>query len=113
MNRKSGWEKGKNEPQRPQKLGEIIARVFIERGWGRKQHQLQLESVWNEIVGPEIAGHSRVGTLRRGVLEITVDSAVLMQELNQFHKRRVLEQLRSRFPKKVFLDLRFRAGVLE
>jgi predicted nucleic acid-binding Zn ribbon protein len=95
----------------PEILGEILSRLFAARGWGRRQGRLRLESAWGEVAGPEIAAHTRVGTLRRGILEVTVDQAVLLQELAHFHKRRLLEGLRARLPELTFTDLRFRAGV--
>ena len=44
------------------------------------------------------------------VLEIEVKGAVPMQELSQFHKRRVLERLRKDLTGVTIADLRFRAG---
>ena len=97
----------------PEKLGEILSRLFTARGWGRRQGRLHLEKAWAEAVGPEHAAQTRVGNLRRGVLEVVVANAVLLQELAHFHKRRLLEQLRRRLPGTPLTDLRFRAGVLE
>src|SRR6516165_3569011 len=97
----------------PERLGEILSRLFTARGWGRRQGRLHLEKAWAEAVGPEHAAHTRVGALRRGTLEVVVDNAVLLQELAHFHKRRLLEQLRRRLPDTPLTDLRFRAGVLE
>ena len=78
----------------PESLGEILSRLFTVRGWGRKQDRLRLEEAWAESAGVETARHTRPGGLRRGVLEIVVDNAVLLQELAHFQKRRLLEQLR-------------------
>jgi predicted nucleic acid-binding Zn ribbon protein len=97
----------------PEKLGEILSRLFTARGWGRRQGRLHLEKAWAEAVGPEHAAQTRVGNLRRGVLEVVVANAVLLQELAHFHKRRLLEQLRRQLPGTPLTDLRFRAGVLE
>jgi predicted nucleic acid-binding Zn ribbon protein len=101
-------------PERgPERLGEILSRLFTARGWGRRQERLRLEQAWAEAAGPEHAAHTRANGLRRGVLEVVVDNAVLMQELAHYHKRRLLEQLRRRLPGTPLNDLRFRAGVLE
>jgi predicted nucleic acid-binding Zn ribbon protein len=101
-------------PERgPERLGEILSRLFAARGWGRRQERLHLERAWADAVGPEFAAHTRPGALRRGVLEVVVDNAVLLQELTHYHKRRLLEQLRRRLPDTPLTDLRFRAGVLE
>jgi predicted nucleic acid-binding Zn ribbon protein len=101
-------------PERgPERLGEILGRLFAARGWGRRQERLRLEQAWAEAAGPEHAAHTRANSLRRGVLEVVVDNAVLLQELAHYHKRRLLEQLRRRLPGTPLNDLRFRAGVLE
>ena len=50
------------------------------------------------------------GSLRRDTLDVEVKSAVLLQELTQFHKRRLLEALRKALPGVTIGDLRFRAG---
>jgi len=95
----------------PELLGEILSRLFTARGWGRRQDRLRLEQAWAEAAGPEDAKHTQVGGLRRGVLEVLVDNAVLMQELAHYRKRSLLEQLRRRLPSVTLTDLRFRAGV--
>ena len=54
-----------------------------------------------------------VAGVRRGVLEVLVDNAALMQELAGFKKRKLLEALRGRLPEVPLNDLRFKAGVWE
>ena len=100
-------------PRGPEQLGDILGRLFTARGWGRRQDRLHLERAWAEAAGPVHAPHTRIGALRRGVLEVVVDNAVLLQELAHYHKRRLLEALRKRLPNTPLSDLRFRAGVLD
>ena len=103
----------RDKPERgPEKLAEVLSRLFTARGWGRRQDRLHLEKAWEEAAGKDVAPHTRVGALRRGVLEVTVGNAVLLQELTHFHKRRLLEQLRRHLPGTPITDLRFRAGVV-
>jgi predicted nucleic acid-binding Zn ribbon protein len=97
----------------PERVGDILSRLFIARGWGRRQERLQLEEAWDETVGQPGARHTKVGGIRRGVLEILVDNAVLLQELVHFQRRALLEQLQQRLPGRKILDLRFRSGVWE
>ncbi len=94
----------------PEPIGEILSRLFAARGWGRRQERLRLEAAWCDAVGPKSVTHTRIGTLRRGVLEVLVDNAVLLQELSHFQKRRLLEQLRRQLKGVAITDLRFRAG---
>ena len=98
------------EPKGPEPIGEILSRIFTARGWGRKQDRLRLEQAWAEAVGPEFAPQTRINGLRRGVLEVEVTGAVLMQELAHYHKRKLLARLRERLPGTTLTDLRFRAG---
>jgi predicted nucleic acid-binding Zn ribbon protein len=104
--------KGGSERKGPESLGEILSRLFAARGWGRQQDRLRLEEAWTAAAGPETALSTRVGGLKRGVLEVIVANAVLLQELAHFHKRRLLEQLRRRLPGTTVTDLRFRTGVV-
>jgi predicted nucleic acid-binding Zn ribbon protein len=99
-----------SEPRGPELLKEILGRLFAARGWGRRQERLHIEQAWEEIVGPQWAKQSRVLGLRRGILEVEVNNAILLQELAHFHKRRLLGQLRTRLAGTTLTDLRLRAG---
>ena len=99
----------KPEPK-PEPMKEILARLFTARGWGRRQARLHLERAWNEAVGAEYEAHTRVLGLRRGIFEIEADSAVLVQELMHYHKRRLLEALRMKLPGQTSKELRFKVG---
>ena len=94
----------------PEALKEVLARLFTARGWGRRQSRLQLEKAWATAIGAEEAQRTRVIGWRRGTLEVEVSDGILLQELAQFHKRRLLEKLRSSLPGVTITDLRFRAG---
>src|SRR5260370_29919855 len=98
-------------PSKPEKLGEILSRLFAARGWGRRHERVQLEEAWCEVIGERGASHTRIGGLRRGVLEVMVDNSVLLQELAHFEKRRLLEEMRTRLQAMTINDLRFRTGI--
>lgn len=94
----------------PQKLAEVLSQVFTARGWGRRQARLHLEKAWEEAAGPDYLRHTRVLALRKGVLEVEVGNAILLQELASFHKRKLLEKLRGALPAEKITDLKFRTG---
>ncbi len=98
-------------PSGPELLSEILSRIFAARGIGRRQDRLRLERAWANVAGTEFAEYTRVAGLKRQVLEIEARSAVLVQELTQFHKRRLLQALRQALPNVTIADLRFRVGV--
>ncbi|HXD89265.1 MAG TPA: DUF721 domain-containing protein [Urbifossiella sp.] len=94
----------------PENIGNILGRLFTSRGWGRKTERMKLEGAWMEAAGPQLLRDTRVAAIRRGVLEIEVKTAVLMQELAQYHKRGLLGQLRKLLPNVTLTDLKFKAG---
>ncbi|HEV3440439.1 MAG TPA: DUF721 domain-containing protein [Gemmata sp.] len=101
-----------NESNRgPENIGDILGRLFVSRGWGRKNDRLRLETAWAEAAGEQLVKDTRVLGMKRGVLEIDVRNAVLIQELTQFHKRGLLGKLRKSLPGITLTDIKFRAGV--
>ncbi len=103
----------KEQDRGPEPLADILGRLFTARGWGRRQERLRLEQGWAQACGERLAAQTRVGALRRGVLEILVANATLMQELAGFYKRKLLEALRKQLPEMTLVDLRFRAGRMD
>lgn len=95
----------------PQKLADILAQVTARRGFARVRSQNDLDQAWRDVAG-DLAKRSRVGGMRRGVLEITVSHSTLVQEMS-FHKARLLTGLAERLPEQEISDLRFRVGVVE
>jgi predicted nucleic acid-binding Zn ribbon protein len=110
MSRPAG-KSGSNDRSGPERLGDVLGHLFVARGWGRRLERLQLETAWAEAAGPTIAAVTRLGNLRRGVMEIMVGNAALLQELAHFQKRSLLEAFQVRTANKV-VDLRFRLGVV-
>ena len=100
-----------DENRGPENLADVLARLFTARGWGRKSERVRLEQAWHESVGIELARETRPGSFRRGILEVEVRNGVLMQELAQFRKRKLLAALRERLPGVTLTDLRFRVAV--
>lgn len=93
----------------PENLSDVLGRLFTARGWGRLSERTRLEAAWAEVTA-EWPGQTRVLGLRRGVLEVEVRTAILMQELAQFHKRKLLAGLRKKLTGQPLTDLKFRAG---
>ena len=56
-------------------LGEAIAAVGEELGFGDPRVVSRLLDAWPDLVGAAIAEHARIRSLRRGVLTIAVDAA--------------------------------------
>jgi hypothetical protein len=63
-------------------------------------------------VGSELAGETRPGKVRGGVLEVFTVNSTLLQELT-FRKTELVKKLTSAAPQFKIRDLRFRLGALE
>jgi len=94
----------------PEKISDVLGRLFTSRGWGRKNDRMRLESAWAEAAGVKLLKETRLLGLKRGVLEVEVRGAVLMAELAQYHKRGLIGKLRKALPATIVTDIRFRAG---
>lgn len=105
-------KEARKESSSPELLGEVLSRLFAARGWGRRSERVRLEQAWAEVAGPAVATGTRLGSLRRGVLEILVGSAAMLQELAHFQKRRLLTELKARVPTPIS-ELRFRISALQ
>jgi hypothetical protein len=95
----------------PEKIADILGRLFMSRGWGRKNERMRLEMAWVEAAGEQLIKDTRLMGIKRGVMEIEVRNAVLIQELTQYHKRGLLGKLRKSLPGVTLTDIKFRAGV--
>ena len=59
----------------PDPVGDLIASLTSERGWGRRLQGAQIHRVWDEIAGPSLAPHVTPVRLHGGVLVVRVSSA--------------------------------------
>jgi predicted nucleic acid-binding Zn ribbon protein len=97
----------------PRVLSEILGELFTRRGYGRLQTLAALEGAWNLAVGEPQCQQTRVGDVRRGVLNVTVAHSSLLEELSAFRKGELLEALRANAPGTTIHDIRFRVGPID
>lgn len=121
------FDKGKEEPERvenkermsspnyrgPRSVSDILGELFATRGYGRLHAQKELEEAWKMAVGEPGWRQTRVGEVRRGILNVTVAHSTLLEELAAYQKPRLLATLRQHAPGTVIHDIRFRVGPLE
>ena len=96
---------------RPEPIGDILAQLLAKRGYARVQSQSLLETAWQEAAGSFVAQHTRVGSLKRGSLEVLVANSTLVQELG-FQKQAILAKLHQLLPDQPITNLRFKVGKL-
>jgi predicted nucleic acid-binding Zn ribbon protein len=90
----------------PERLGDVLRAVLERLPVRDRLREYAVWPHWEEAVGQAIARHARPVRIRRGLLCITVDSPVWMQEL-QFLKETIRTKLNTRIGREVIADLFF------
>ena len=65
-----------NDNKGPEKLSDVLGRLFTSRGWGRKNDRLRLESAWAAAAGEALLKDTAVLGMKRGVLEVAVRNEI-------------------------------------
>lgn len=89
---------------------ELVPQVMKKLGLEQRLQQSQVFFLWSEIVGSDIARHAQPVSLRNGLLVVTVDHPVWLQELSRYHKSLMLQKVQGRIGKKAVRDICFRIG---
>ncbi len=98
----------------PDKLGNILADLMVQRGYARRVAASAFWEAWKSATEPRLHQASRPGNVRRGVLEVTVKNSIVMQELT-FQKRAILKRMNAEIAgdDKSIRDIRFRIGTVD
>jgi predicted nucleic acid-binding Zn ribbon protein len=105
-------EKSKAKAKGPERIGDILTQLMARRGYARVQSGEMYDAAWHEAAGPLAAKYSRVGSLKRGTLEVVVANSALVQEFT-FQKTAILKTLNEQLPDQGIKDLRFRVGAIQ
>jgi hypothetical protein len=97
----------------PRELSEILGELFTVRGYGQLRALSELEEAWNTAVGEPHCHQTRLGEIRRGVVNVTVAHPTLLEELSAFRKPELLAALRACTPGATIHDIRFRVGPVD
>ena len=84
----------------------VLKRIGLER----KQSDLEILKVWNNLMDPVIAQHAKPVGLARGTLFVSVDSSVWLDEIVRYRRREILQRLRHSFGPDLIQRISFRVG---
>ncbi|MEW6359924.1 MAG: DUF721 domain-containing protein [Planctomycetota bacterium] len=87
---------------------EVMGRLLQAPAFSQRMRNEGISRAWREVVGEEVANHTRVAAVRSGVLCIEVSGAAWLHELAAFHKESILEEMRKRVKRPYIQDIRFR-----
>lgn len=104
-----------DQPERgPERLSEILAKLFVARGWGQRTARSELDDAWRlavaSVAGEAAARRTLPGNPRRGTLEVVVDGSALLAELSGFHREALLEALNGKLKGTRITAIKYRAG---
>ena len=91
------------------KIDEVVAELMCQRGYAQAIANEELHNVWKAIVGSQLAGISRLGNIRKGVLDVFVGNSTANQEL-AFRRRELAKKLTEALPQYAICDLRIRVS---
>jgi predicted nucleic acid-binding Zn ribbon protein len=94
----------------PVSLASALGHLFASKGFSRALAATELDRAWATAVGPAVAPQTKVGSIRHGVLTVTVSHPTLLSELSSFRKAALLASLRQTAPGSAVQDLKFRVG---
>lgn len=97
--------------KRPEKAGALLEKLVAGWGVAEKLEQYQVWQVWTEVVGEQIAAHATPLRIRDHRLEVRVDQAVWMQQL-QLLKPKIVAALNQRLGGEPVRDIFWRQGQL-
>ncbi len=89
---------------------EILKHWIKENRGARQAGKERLSACWKQLVGEEIATHTRITTFVKGELLVEVDSASLLNELSTYFQKDILESLRLLDDFQGIQRIRFRTG---
>ncbi|MFA5516376.1 MAG: DUF721 domain-containing protein [Desulfuromonadales bacterium] len=93
-------------------VGDLIISLLRQQGLESKIEEYRAWLVWDSVVGPQIAPRARPVRIREGVLEVRVEQAVWMQQL-QLMKPQILSRLNTRLGNALIKDIFWRRGRIE
>ena len=96
----------------PQPIAEALSALLARRGYASVEAAAERDEAWQASWVTNMAQYSRMGNIRRGVLEVMVCNSAVLQELT-FQKKQLLEKIVVALPDQKIRDLRFRIGVVK
>jgi len=91
------------------KIGVLLDQLMQNLGLDDRLRQCRALVVWDTVVGPQIAAHTRPHKIREGVMEVCVDQPTWMQQLHLM-KPQILARLNAELGDDPLKDIYLRRG---
>jgi hypothetical protein len=93
----------------PKPLRTVLNRLLARQGYNQTLGDASLQELWEQTVPKGWRGNTRIKKYSRGVLEITVDNPITLQQL-EFAKHQMVQQLQQTAPEKRIKQIRLSLG---
>ncbi len=97
-------ESKRNSNEAP--LGDIIEKLMRAYGLENKMKEYDVIAAWPELMGPAVANRTREIRIQNGILYLTIDSAVMRDEL-QHGKQIIIHRVNEKAGKELIRDIWF------
>ncbi|HZN56683.1 MAG TPA: DUF721 domain-containing protein [Planctomycetota bacterium] len=91
-------------------IQDILDRWLKTQKGPRRATRESLSTCWKQVVGQEVAAHTRIVDLSGGELLVEVDSAPLLNELSTYLRQEIVESLHGTKEFRSIRSIRFRPG---
>jgi predicted nucleic acid-binding Zn ribbon protein len=90
--------------KRPRSIGDVLGELLQQYGLTDRVKEFDAVNCWVEVVGEQIAGHTKAKDVRDGALIVEVASSAWRNEL-YYLKAELIEQINKKVGKKVIHDI--------
>ncbi len=103
-------EEEKARINRVKPIADVVPGVLKGLGLERKQSELEILKVWNNLMDPTVVAHAKPVGLAKGTLFVNVDSNVWLNEIVRYRRREILQRLGHSFGPDLVQRISFRVG---
>jgi len=93
-------------------ISSLIEQILASKGLDKKLQQYRAWTIWDEVVGPQISQHAQPLRIREATLEVRVENATWMQQL-QLLKPKILKELNKRLGESTLTNIYWKRGTVE
>ena len=105
----SGSAKKKSQAEA---ISALLEAILADKGIDNKLQKYRAWTIWQEVVGPQIARQTQPLRIRESTLEVRVGNATWMQQL-QLLKPKILAELNKQLGKNTLDDIYWKRGKIE
>lgn len=91
-------------------IANVVPNVLKKINLDKKQSDLEVLKVWNNLLDPNITAHAKPANLVRGTLFVNVDNSAWLDEIVRYRRREILSRLQNAFGPDLIQRISFRIG---